>query len=86
MPRSGCNNHCIVHRHDLRDQKGEKMKLTENHNGRGYVTSYRMIIGCAEARKLGFLGEDKKPLELKKIVDAENHRLIIEPDSLKEVE
>lgn len=50
-------------------------RLRANRNGKGYVTSYTLSIGCAEAAAAGFLGEDKMPLPLMKIVDPENHTI-----------
>ena len=55
---------------------GRALRLRANKNGKGYVTSYTLPIGCAEAAEAGFLDENKQPLTLEKIVDAENHRII----------
>ena len=35
----------------------------------GHVTAYTVSIGCAEARKAGFLNEDGSSRELEKLVD-----------------
>ena len=51
------------------------VRIRANKNGKGYVTSYTVSIGCAEAAEAGFLGEDKMPLELEKIIDPENHTI-----------
>ena len=51
------------------------VRIRANKNGKGYVTSYTVSIGCAEAAEAGFLGEDKMPLELEKIIDSENHTI-----------
>lgn len=51
------------------------VRIRANKNGKGYVTSYTVSIGCAEAAEAGFLGEDKMPLELEKIIDSENHAI-----------
>ena len=51
------------------------VRIRANKNGKGYVTSYTVSIGCAEAAQAGFLGEDKMPLALEKIIDPENHTI-----------
>lgn len=51
------------------------VRIRANKNGKGYVTSYTVSIGCAEAAEAGFLGDDKTPLELEKIIDPENHTI-----------
>lgn len=51
------------------------VKIRANKNGKGYVTSYTVSIGCAEAAEAGFLGEDKMPLPLEKIIDPEKHTI-----------
>jgi len=51
------------------------VRIRANKNGKGYVTSYTVSIGCAEAAEAGFLGEDKAPLELEKIIDSVNHAI-----------
>jgi len=49
------------------------MKLSAKKNGKGYITSYTISIGSAEARECGFIDEDGKPLEIEKIIkNAEN--------------
>ena len=53
------------------------MKLTPRKRENGYITSYRLIIGSREAREAGFLSDDGTGKELVKVVDAENHRIII---------
>lgn len=55
---------------------GRALRLRANKNGKGYVTSYTLPIGCAEAAEAGFLDADRQPLELEKLVDAENHTII----------
>lgn len=54
------------------------MKLSPRKREGGHVTSYRLIIGSKEAREAGFLHEDGTGKELVKIVDVENHRIIIQ--------
>lgn len=62
------------------------MKLYQNRGGHGHVTSYTLSIGSAEARRLGFVSADGERVELEKIIDENNHQLIVrikpcEPDS-----
>lgn len=61
-------------------QKGAKMILTAKRREKTYITSYTAIIGSHEAHKAGFLNEDGTSKVLRKIVDEENHRIIIELD------
>lgn len=56
------------------------MKLFPLKGGHGHITAYRATLGSLEAREAGFLNEDGSSKILKKTVDAENHRLIIELD------
>lgn len=35
----------------------------------GHITAYTVSIGCAEARRAGFLNEDGSSKELEKLVD-----------------
>ena len=51
------------------------VRIRANKNGKGYVTSSPLSIGCAEAAEAGFLGEDKQPLPLEKIIDPEKHTI-----------
>lgn len=53
------------------------MRLYQNRGGHGHVTSYTLSIGSAEARRLGFVDENGERVELEKILDEENHQLII---------
>lgn len=53
------------------------MRLYQNRGGHGHVTSYTLSIGSAEARRLGFVDENGERVELEKILDEENHRLIV---------
>lgn len=55
---------------------GRALRLRANKNGKGYVTSYTLPIGCAEAVEAGFLDQDRQPLELEKLVDAESRTII----------
>lgn len=56
------------------------MKLHPLKGGHGHVTAYSMTVGSKEARDAGFLNEDGTPKPVKKTVDTENHRIIIELD------
>lgn len=53
------------------------IKLSAKANGLGYVTSYTVSLGCAEARACGFIASDGTINKIEKIVDAENHQVII---------
>jgi hypothetical protein len=44
------------------------MKLSAKKNGKGYITSYSFNVGSAEARRLGFVGENGAPLQLQKLI------------------
>ena len=50
----------------------------------GCVTAYNAIIGSAEARRAGFVLEDGTRVELEKIVDEENQRIIIQPKKVED--
>lgn len=56
------------------------MKLRPQKGNGGHITSYNVTIGSKEAREAGFLLEDGTAKPVKKTVDAENHRIIIELD------
>lgn len=56
------------------------MKLRAQKGNGGHVTSYNVTIGSKEARDAGFLNEDGTTKPVRKIVDAENHRIIITLD------
>lgn len=60
------------------------MKLRELKGGHGYVTAYNLTIGSKEARDAGFVNEKGERFELKKTVDTENKRIIIELNSLSQ--
>lgn len=53
-----------------------KVRLSKKKNGAGYLTSYSVNIGCAEAREVGFLDENGEPFPLVKIVDTENGTIL----------
>lgn len=54
---------------------GRELRLRANKNGKGYVTSYTLPIGCAEAAEAGFLDDDRQPLPLEKVIDPVNHTI-----------
>lgn len=54
------------------------MKLQPKKGNGGHITSYRLIIGSREARDAGFVQADGTTMELKKTVDQEHRRIIIE--------
>lgn len=54
------------------------MKLRANRNGKGYITSYTISIGCKEARDTGMTDKNGEPVELIKTVDVEAKRITIE--------
>lgn len=47
------------------------MKAHQRKDGHGNISSYMLIIGAAEARKVGFVTPDGERRELEKIVDEE---------------
>ncbi len=57
------------------------MKLAKHHTEGDCVTSYRLIIGSKEARDAGLLDDDGTSKPVKKVVDAENHRIIVTLDT-----
>ena len=56
------------------------MILSQKHGNGGHITSYTVTIGSKEARDVGFLNEDKTSKRIRKTIDVENHRIIIELD------
>lgn len=54
------------------------IKLSPKKGGNGYVTSYSINIGSAEARECGFTDTSDQAPQLEKIVDPEHHRIIIQ--------
>lgn len=53
------------------------IKLSKKKSGSGYVTSYTVNIGSAEARECGFVSPEGLPFELEKVVDTENNQITI---------
>jgi len=65
------------------DKKGliiietKAIKLSPKKNGKGYVTSYSVNLGCAEIRNCGFIDSQGNQVALEKIVDSNNMQIII---------
>lgn len=53
------------------------IKLSPKKGGRGYVTSYSVNIGCAEARACGLITDNSSP-DIEKIIDPDHNRIIIQ--------
>lgn len=53
------------------------MRLSPKKNGSGYVTSYTINVGSAEARNAGFIDSKGELLELEKIIDTNNNTITI---------
>lgn len=53
------------------------IKLSPKRGGHGYVTSYSVNIGSAEAKDCGFVDADGNQLPLEKLVDFENKEIVI---------
>ncbi len=53
------------------------MKLNKKKNGKGYITSYTLNIGSAEAREVGFIDDNNEPLEIEKVIDKENKTITL---------
>lgn len=56
------------------------MRLTPRKGNGGHITSYNVTIGSREAWEVSFLMEDGTAKPVKKTVDTEKHRIIIELD------
>lgn len=54
------------------------MKLYPKKGNGGHITSYFVNLGSREARDAGFLNPDGTSREIRKTVDPENHRIVIE--------
>lgn len=55
----------------------KSIKLSPKRGGHGHVTSYSVNIGSAEARECGFIDPQGEQQEIEKIVDTDNHQIII---------
>ena len=62
------------------------MKLYPKKGNGGHITSYFVNLGSKEARDAGFLNQDGTSKAIRKTVDPENKRIIIElaPDEEQE--
>jgi len=60
------------------------VKLRAQKGNGGHVTSYNVTIGSREAREAGLLNPDGTSRPIRKTVDVENHRIIIELDTTQE--
>ena len=69
-----------------RVQEENEMKLFGIKGGHGHITAYSTTIGSREAREAGFLNPDGSSKILKKTVDPEHHKIIIEIDAEAETE
>ena len=56
----------------------KEIKLSKKKNGNGYITSYSVNLGCAEARECGFLDSQGEPIPIQKIIDPQRHRIILQ--------
>lgn len=57
--------------------KTKVIKLSPKKNGKGYITSYTLNIGSAEARECEFVDADNNMLPIEKIIDTTNRQIII---------
>lgn len=57
--------------------ESKQIKLSPKKNGKGYVTSYSINLGCAEVRECGFIDDDGFAVPIEKIVDPKNSQIII---------
>ena len=55
----------------------KEIKLSPKKNGKGYVTSYSVNLGCAEVRNCGFIDENGNAAVIEKIVDIDNKQIIL---------
>lgn len=61
----------------MKQSEGKPLKLSPKKGGNGYVSSYTVSIGVAELRNAGLISEDGTPFNIEKIIDEENHQIII---------
>lgn len=55
----------------------KQIKLSPKKGGNGYITSYTINIGSAEARNCGFINSNSEILPIEKLIDYENKQIII---------
>ena len=60
------------------------MKIYPKKGNGGHITSYFVNLGSKEARDAGFVNPDGSTNEIRKIVDMEHKRIIIELDRNEE--
>lgn len=60
------------------------MKLRAQKGNGGHITSYNVTIGSKEARECGFLNDDGTSKPIRKTVEADKGRIIIELDDAVE--
>ena len=60
------------------------MVLSPKRGNGGHVTSYTVNIGSKEARDCGFVDKDGNRYPIKKTVDPEHKRIVIELDTDKQ--
>ena len=53
------------------------MKLSAKKDGNGYIGSYTVNIGSAEARQCGLIDENGISYEIEKTLDPKNNTIII---------
>lgn len=51
--------------------------LSPKKGGNGYISSFSVNIGIAEARACGLLDDDGNPLPLEKVLDSDSNQIII---------
>ena len=57
--------------------ENKPIRLSPKKNGKGYVTSYSINLGCAEVRACGFIDETGLAVPIEKIIDPKNGQIII---------
>lgn len=57
--------------------KTKPIKLSPKKGGNGYISSFTVNIGVAEAKECGLLDSAGQPLPLIKTMDAKKHRIIL---------
>ena len=68
--------HYLLHG-KVKNMESKQIKLSPKKNGKGYVTSYSINLGCAEVRECGFIDDDGFAVPIEKIVDPKNSQIII---------
>lgn len=60
--------------------KTKPIKLSPKKGGNGYISSYTINIGVAEAKECGLLDDKGNPLPVVKKIDRDNKQIIISLD------